>query len=112
MSAPPSLRPWFSATKQWIDWMGVSRDIVVHTGADVAVIWTLYQTADVKREMSWRAKLSVYQSVYVPTFTYGHELIVSDRKNEIQVAKMSFLCRLAGVEPMFFVSKGASSDLY
>ena len=29
-----------------------------------------------KRELSRKAKLSIYQSIYVPTLTYGHELWV------------------------------------
>lgn len=33
----------------------------------------LYQTALVKKELSPKAKLPIYVSVYVPTFTYGHE---------------------------------------
>jgi len=27
----------------------------------------------VKRELSRKAKLSLYRSIYVPTLTYGHE---------------------------------------
>ena len=35
----------------------------------------------VKRELSWKAKLSIYQSIYIPTLTCGHELwIVTERK--------------------------------
>ena len=39
-----------------------------------AVMWALYQTVVVKKELSQKAKLSIYQSVYVPTLTYGHKL--------------------------------------
>ena len=53
--------------------------------------------------LSWResqkAKLSIYRSIYVPTLTYGHELwLVAGRiRLQRQVAKMSFLCRVAGL---------------
>ena len=45
-------------------------------GAASAVVWALYQTVVVMKELSQKAKLSIYQSVYVPTLTYGHELWV------------------------------------
>ncbi|KAK3562076.1 hypothetical protein QTP86_027184, partial [Hemibagrus guttatus] len=49
-------------------------------------------------ELSRKAKLSVYQSIYVPTLTCGHELwVMTERiKSRIQVAEMSFLRRVAG----------------
>ena len=64
-------------------------------GAASAVMWALYWTVVVKKELSQKAKLSIYQSVYVPTLTYGHELwVVTERKRlQIQVAKISFLRR-------------------
>ncbi len=62
-------------------------------------MWALYWTAVVKRELSWKAKLSIYQSIYVPTLTYGHELgVVTERMRLwIQAAEMSFLRRVAGL---------------
>ena len=58
-----------------------------------AVMRVLYQTIVVKRELSRKAKLSIYQSIYVLTLTYGHELwVVTERmRSRIQAAKMSFL---------------------
>ncbi|KAK0139284.1 hypothetical protein N1851_024084 [Merluccius polli] len=49
--------------------------------------------------LSRKAKLSIYQSIYVPTLTYGHELLGRDRKNEmrIQAAVMSSLHSVAGL---------------
>ena len=45
-----------------------------------AVVWTLCQCVVVKRELSSKARLSVYQSIFVPTLTYGHELwVVTER---------------------------------
>lgn len=53
----------------------------------------------VKTELSQKAKLSVYQSVYVTTLTGGHELcVVTERMRlQIQVAERSFLWRESGL---------------
>ncbi|KAK3514143.1 hypothetical protein QTP70_005074 [Hemibagrus guttatus] len=42
------------------------------------------------------AKLSIYQSIYVPTLTYDHELWVERVRSRIQAAEMSFLRTVAG----------------
>lgn len=34
---------------------------------------TFYQSVVVKKELSRKGKLSIYQSIYVPTLTYGHD---------------------------------------
>lgn len=39
-------------------------------------VWTVV----VKRELSQKEKLSIYQSIYVPTLTYGHELWVVTKR--------------------------------
>uniref|UniRef100_A0A3P9DJT6 Sodium/hydrogen exchanger 9B2 n=1 Tax=Maylandia zebra TaxID=106582 RepID=A0A3P9DJT6_9CICH len=60
---------------------------------------TLHRSVVVKRELSVKAKLSIYRSIYVPTLTYGHELwVVTERtRSRIQAAEMSFLRRVAGL---------------
>ena len=59
----------------------------------------LYRSVVVKRELSQKAKLSIYRSIYVPTLTYGHELwVVTERtRSRIQTAEMSFLRRVSGL---------------
>jgi len=52
-----------------------------------SVMWALYRSIVVKRELSRKAKLSIYRSIYVPTLTYCHKLWVV----------MSFLRRVAGL---------------
>ncbi|KAI3353494.1 hypothetical protein L3Q82_019285 [Scortum barcoo] len=48
------------------------------------VMRSVYQTVVVKKELSRKAKLSIYRSIYVPTLTYGHELWYgNDRKDKI-----------------------------
>ena len=45
------------------------------------------------------AKLSIYQSIFVPALTYGHELwVVTERTRlRVQAAEMSFFRRVAGL---------------
>ncbi|KAK3511322.1 hypothetical protein QTP70_000380 [Hemibagrus guttatus] len=67
-------------------------------GAAAAVMRSMYRSVVVKKELSQKTKLSIYQSIYVPTLTYGHELWVKRKGTErvssqIQAAEMSFLCR-------------------
>ena len=38
-----------------------------------------------KRELSRKAKLSIYRSIYVPTLTYGHELWVMTERIRSQI---------------------------
>ncbi|KAK3517314.1 hypothetical protein QTP70_002959 [Hemibagrus guttatus] len=63
-------------------------------GAAAAVM----RSVVVKKELSQKAKPSIYQSIYVPTITYGHELwVMTERvRSRIQAAEMSFLRRVAG----------------
>lgn len=51
---------------------------------DIA-IWS----AAVKRELSQKARLSVYQSIYAPTLVYGYELLAVTKttRPQIQVVK-------------------------
>ncbi|KAK3514973.1 hypothetical protein QTP70_000742 [Hemibagrus guttatus] len=67
-------------------------------GAAAAVMRSMYRFVVVKKELSRKAKLSIYQSIYVPTLTYGHELwVMTERvRSRIQAAEMSFLRRVAG----------------
>ncbi|KAI3372494.1 hypothetical protein L3Q82_022695 [Scortum barcoo] len=75
---------------------GVERRI----GAASAVMRSVYRTVVVKKELSRKAKLSIYRSIYVPTLTYGHELwVMTERTRSADTswpAKMSFLRRVAG----------------
>ncbi len=67
-------------------------------GAASAVMRSMYRSVVVKKELSRKAKLSIYRSIYVPTLTYGHELwVMTERtRSRIQAAEMSFLRRVAG----------------
>ncbi|KAK3526001.1 hypothetical protein QTP70_011802 [Hemibagrus guttatus] len=67
-------------------------------GAAAAVMRSMYRSVVVKKELSRKAKLSIYQSIYAPTLTYGHELWVMTKRvrSRIQATEMSFLRRVAG----------------
>ena len=77
----------------------MEREINRRIGAASAVMRTLHRSVVVKRELSRKAKLSIYQSIFVPTLTYGHELwVVTERtRSRVQAAEMSFLRRVAGL---------------
>ncbi|KAK3561554.1 hypothetical protein QTP86_008774 [Hemibagrus guttatus] len=76
----------------------MDREIDRRIGAAAAVMRSMYRSVVVKKELSRKAKLSIYQSIYSPTLTYGHELWVMTERigSRIQAAEMSFLCRVAG----------------
>jgi len=77
----------------------MEREIDRRIGAASAVMRALHRSVVVKKELSRKAKLSIYQSIYVPTLTYGHELwVVTERtRSRIQAAEMSFLRRVSGL---------------
>ncbi|KAK3506693.1 hypothetical protein QTP70_015431 [Hemibagrus guttatus] len=53
--------------------------------AAAAVMQSMYRSVVVKKELSQKAKLSIYQSIYVPTLTYGHELWVMTERGAVEV---------------------------
>ncbi len=75
----------------------MEREIGQRIGAVGVVLHSLYSTVVTKRELSWKAKLSIYYSVFVPSLTYGHEgWVMTERMRLwIQVADMGFLRRVA-----------------
>ncbi len=76
----------------------MEREIDRRIGAASAVMRSMYWSVVVKKELSHKAKLSIYRSIYVLTLTYGHELwVMTERtRSRIQAAEMRFLRRVAG----------------
>ncbi|KAK3567833.1 hypothetical protein QTP86_027230 [Hemibagrus guttatus] len=76
----------------------MDREIDRRISTAAAVMRSMYRSVVVKKELSRKAKLSIYQSIYVPTLTYGQELwVMTERvRSQIQAAEMSFLRRVAG----------------
>ncbi|KAI3352513.1 hypothetical protein L3Q82_005198 [Scortum barcoo] len=72
----------------------MEREIDRRIGAAVrSYAQSVYRTVVVKKELSRKAKLSIYRSIYVPTLTYGHELwvIMTERtRSRIQAARNEF----------------------
>ena len=64
-----------------------------------AVLCSLCRTVVIKRELSQKAKLSIYQSIFIPTLIYGHEGCVMTKRtrSRIQAAEMGFLRRVVSV---------------
>ncbi|KAK3527338.1 hypothetical protein QTP86_021955, partial [Hemibagrus guttatus] len=58
----------------------MDREIDRRIGAAAAVMRSMYRSVVVKKELSQEAKLSIYQSIYIPTLTYGHELWVMTKR--------------------------------
>ena len=52
-----------------------------------------------KRELSQKAKLSIFKTVFVPILTYGHEswVIIEKERSQMQASDMRFLRRIEGV---------------
>ncbi|TWW73664.1 Insulin receptor [Takifugu flavidus] len=77
----------------------MEQEIDRRIGAASTVMRTLHRSVVVKRELSRKAKLSIYRSIFVPTLTYGHELwVMTERtRSRVQAAEMSFLRRVAGL---------------
>ena len=77
----------------------MEREIDGRIGAASAVLRALHRPVVVKKELSQKAKLSIYWSFYVPNLTYGHELwVVTERtRSRIQAAEMGFLRRVSGL---------------
>uniref|UniRef100_A0A8C6MBU3 Reverse transcriptase domain-containing protein n=1 Tax=Nothobranchius furzeri TaxID=105023 RepID=A0A8C6MBU3_NOTFU len=75
----------------------LEREIDRWISAASTAMQAFYRSVVVKRELSQKAKLSIYQSIYISTLTYGHELwVVTERtRSRIQAAEVSFLCRVA-----------------
>lgn len=78
-------------------------------GASSAVMQTLHGSVMVKREPSPRAKLSMHRSIFVPTFTDGHEFwVVTERTRlRVQAAERSHR-RVAGLS---FRGRETEADL-
>ena len=52
------------------------------SGGSVVVV---YNTVVTKRELSRKAKLSIYSSIFVPILTYGHEGWVMTERTRLRI---------------------------
>lgn len=65
----------------------MEREFDRQIGSASEVMRVLYRNDVVKTELSLKAKLSVYQSIYVQSLTYGHEIwVLTERmRSQIQI---------------------------
>ena len=88
-------------------------------GAASAGMCALHRPFVVKRELSRKAKPTIYRSIYIPIITYGHKLwVVTERtRSQIPAAKMILPLQGGWAQPWgeelrhpfdIFVSKGVS----
>ena len=59
----------------------------------------LHYSIVIKRELSEKAKLSIFKTVFVPILTYGHESwVMTERvRSQVQASEMRFLRKIEGV---------------
>ena len=64
-----------------------------------AVMRALHYSVVMKRELSKKAKLSIFKAVFVPILTYGHEswVMTETMRSQVQASEMRFLRRIEGV---------------
>ena len=62
-------------------------------GKACAVMRALHYSVVMKRELSKKAKLSIFKTVFVPSLTYGHEFWVMTEtvRSQVQASEMRFL---------------------
>ena len=68
-------------------------------GKASAVMRALHYSVVMKRELSKKAKVSIFKAVFVPILTYGHESwVMTERmRSQVQASEMRFLRRIEGV---------------
>ena len=68
-------------------------------GKVIAVMRALHYSVVMKRELSKKAKLSIFKTVFVPILTNGHESWVMTEivRSQVQASEMRFLRRIEGV---------------
>ena len=74
-------------------------ELVTRIGKASAVMRALHYSVVMKRELSKKAKLSVFKAVFVPILAYGHESwVMTERvRSQVQASEMRFLRRIERV---------------
>ena len=74
-------------------------ELYTRIGKASAVMRALHYSVVMKRELSKKAKLSIFKAVFVPILTYGHESwVMTERmRSQVQASEMRFLRRIEGV---------------
>ena len=75
------------------------KELDTRIGKASAVMRALHNSVVMKQELSKKAKLLIFKTVFVPILTYGHESwVVTERvRSQVQASEMRFLRRIEGV---------------
>ena len=75
------------------------KELDVRSGEASAVVRALHHSVILKRELSRKSKLSVFKSIFVPIFTYGHESWVMTEKvrSQMLASEMRILRKIKSV---------------
>ena len=75
-----------------------------------AVMHTLHRSVVMKRELSQKAKLAIFRSIFVPISTYGHEswVLTEKMRSRVQASEIRFLRRIKAVT---FLDKVCNSEI-
>ena len=67
--------------------------------ASSAIMRALHHLVVMKRELSKKAKLSIFKAVFVPILTYGYEswVMTEREQSQVQASEMRFLRKIEGV---------------
>ena len=87
-----------------------NEELDTRIGKASAVMRALHYSVVMKRELSKKAKLSVFKAVFVPILTYGHESwVMTERmQSQVQASEMRFL---RGIEGVTLFNKVRSSEI-
>ncbi|KAK3513794.1 hypothetical protein QTP70_028888 [Hemibagrus guttatus] len=80
-------------------------------GAAAAVMRSMYRSVVVKKELSQKAKLSIYQSIYVPTLTYGHELWVMTERTGDRCGELTARMNVSDLQTVLGLSYSTNNSV-
>ena len=74
-------------------------ELDIRIGKASAVMQVLHYSIVMKQELSKKAKLSIFKTVFVPILIYGHESwVMTERvRSQVQASEVRFLRRIEGV---------------
>ena len=85
-------------------------NIDTRIGKASAVLRALHYSVVMRRELSKKAKLSIFKAIFVPILTYGHEywVMIERMRSQMQASEMRFLRR---IERVTLFNKVRSSEI-
>ena len=78
---------------------GQKEELDTHIGKASAVMRAPHYSVVVKRELSKKAKLSIFKAVFVPILTYDHEswVMIERVRSQMQASEVRVLRKIEGV---------------